>query len=575
MKAHDSTREPFLLDKPRGLFVAVVAFAGSWLPGDWCAEPPFGETKIDDGTFPSLKSLGDDGVALVNGSFLRRFNAILGQSSLAEKVKKIAGKKQVVFTGYSSGAPMAILATLYFLEKPEPNQSPPRCVTFGSPLVGDRIFGHAVRREKWSDHFIHFVMRYDVIPRIMLGPSSEHQQILDFFNPRSEFFKRPIDPPLGFYSSVMRNASLVANYDACNLMGCRIPALETLRTFIELSPYRPFGTYIFCTGNGKLVVVRNPNAVLQILFYCAQWTQEKAADVAKGSLYEHLAYKDEIQESLGMQNVVYLDRLEELPVSSDGSPATVNAALNDLGLSQQARLCLQAAGELEKRKSRNQDKIINDYKQKIEGELRKMTKYKEKAETSGLGYYDSFKLQEKEDDFLANVSRLVLAGFWDEMMEMLKGHELPDDFEKRLDFIELGTAYRRTVEPLDIANFYRHAKDEETGFYVKKGTRPKRYRYIQNWLEHAVKKPSGSLSESCFWAEVEDLRIKTRSNGFSPEIKQKVQQLEKNLIKWIDDVSLGKDVLLENSTFVKWWKGLRPEYRSEPESSCVSKLIGG
>ena len=250
------------------------------------------------------------------------------------QVKKVIGeKKQVVFTGYSSGAPVAILATLYLLEKPEPNQSPPRCVTFGSPLVGDRIFGHAVRREKWSDHFVHFVMRYDVIPRIMLAPSStEHKQILDFFNPRSEFFRKPIDSPLGFYSSVMRNASLVANYDACNLMGCRIPALETLRNFIELSPYRPFGTYIFCTGNGKLVVVRNSNAILQMLFYCAQWTQEEAAGVAQRSLSEHLAYKDEIQESLGMQNVVYLDRLEEIPVSSDGSPATVNTALNDLGL---------------------------------------------------------------------------------------------------------------------------------------------------------------------------------------------------------------------------------------------------
>ncbi|RVW21177.1 Protein EDS1L [Vitis vinifera] len=574
MKAHDSTREPFLLEKPRGLSVAVVAFAGSWLRDDWCAETPFGETTIDAGTFPSLKSLGDDGGALVNESFLRRFKAILGQSSLAKKV--IGEKKQVVFTGYSSGAPVAILATLYFLEKSEPNQSPPRCVTFGSPLVGDRIFGHAVRREKWSDHFVHFVMRYDVIPRIMLAPSStEHKQILDFFNPRSEFFRKPIDSPLGFYSSVMRNASLVANYDACNLMGCRIPALETLRNFIELSPYRPFGTYIFCTGNGKLVVVRNSNAVLQMLFYCAQWTQEEAAGVAQRSLSEHLAYKDEIQESLGMQNVVYLDRLEEIPVSSDGSPATVNTALNDLGLSPQGRLCLQAAGELEKRKSRNQDKIINDYKQKIEGELRKMRKYKEKAETCGLGYYDSFKLNEKEEDFLANVSRLVLAGFWDEMMEMLKAYELPDDFEKRHDFIRLGTDYRRTVEPLDIANFYRHAKDEETGFYMKKGTRPKRYRYIQNWLEHAEKKPSGSRSESCFWAEVEDLRIKTRSCGSSQEIKQKVQQLEKNLIKWIDDESLGKDVLLKNSTFVIWWKGLGPEYKSEPESSCISKLIGG
>ena len=241
--------------------------------------------------------------------------------------------------------------------------------------------------------------------------------------------------------------------------------------------------------------------------------------------------------------------------------------------SPQGRLCLQAAGELEKRKSRNQDKIINDYKQKIEGELRELRKYKEKAETCGLGYYDSFKLNKYEEDFRANVSRLVLAGFWDEMMEMLKAYELPDDFEKSHDFIRLGTDYRRTVEPLDIANFYRHAKDEETGFYVKKGTRPKRYRYIQSWLEHAEKKPSGSHSESCFWAEVEDLRIKTRSNGSSPEIKQKVQQLGQNLIKWIDDASLGKDVLLENSTFVKWWKPLPPEYKSEPESSRIMKLI--
>ena len=243
--------------------------------------------------------------------------------------------------------------------------------------------------------------------------------------------------------------------------------------------------------------------------------------------------------------------------------------------SPQGRLCLQAAGELEKRKSRNQDKIINDYKQKIEVELSKLRKYKEKAETCGLGYYDSFKLNKYEEDFRANVSRLVLAGFWDEMMEMLKAYELPDDFEKSHDFIRLGTDYRRTVEPLDIANFYRHAKDEETGFYVKKGTRPKRYRYIQNWLEHDEKKPSGSGSESCFWAEVENLRLKTRSYGSSQEIKQKVQQLEKNLIKWIGDKSLGKDVLLENSTFVIWWKGLGPEYRSEPESSFISKLIGG
>ena len=94
--------------------------------------------------------------------------------------KAIAKKKQVVFSGYSSAGPIAILATLYFLENSEPNRIlPPHCLTFGSPLFGDRIFGHALRREGWSDYFTHFVMKYDIIPRIMLSPSStEHAQIL-------------------------------------------------------------------------------------------------------------------------------------------------------------------------------------------------------------------------------------------------------------------------------------------------------------------------------------------------------------------------------------------------------------
>ncbi|RVW21168.1 Protein EDS1 [Vitis vinifera] len=565
MKAHDCTGKPFL--RKKGLPVTVFAFAGSWLPDDWCAQPPFGETKMDTSNFPSLKSLGDDGVALVNGSFppaIQCHPIITCQKGEKSNWREEASCFHRLLVGCSGGHPGNSIPLGEVRAQSEP--TPLR--HFRIPLVGDRIFGHAVRREKWSDHFIHFVMRYDLIPRIMLGPSStEHKQILDFFNPGSESFRKHTDSSLGLYSSVMRNASMVANYDACNFMGCKIPALETLRNFIELSPYRPFGTYIFFSGSGK------PWSQEEDAEAAKQWSQEEDAEAAKKGLNEHLAYQLKKLQSLGKQNVVYLDHLEELPVSSDGSPATVNTTLNDLGLSTQAMLCLQATGELEKRKSRNQDKIINDYKQKIEGELRKLSKYKEKAETCGLGYYDSFKLQEKEDDFQANVSRLVLAGYWDEMMEMLKAYELPDEFEKSHDFILLGTDYRRTVEPLDIANFYRHAKDEETGFYVKKGTRPKRYRYIQNWLEHAEKKPSGSRSESCFWAEVEDLRIKTRSNGSSPEIKQKVQQLGQNLIKWIDDESLGKDVLLENSTFVKWWKPLPPEYKSEPESSRIMKLI--
>ena len=92
-------------------------------------------------------------------------------------------------------------------------------------------------------------------------------------------------------------------------------------------------------------------------------------------------------------------------------------------------LCLQAAEEFENRRSRNLEKICK-YLEQIEVELEMMRKYKENARIRRLGYYDSFKLQNEDDDFHANVSRLELAGMWDEIKEMLKEFELPDDWRR-------------------------------------------------------------------------------------------------------------------------------------------------
>ena len=237
-------------------------------------------------------------------------------------------------------------------------------------------------------------------------------------------------------------------------------------------------------------------------------------------------------------------------------------------------LCLRAAEEFENRRSINLEKI-REYLEKIEVELKMLRKYKENAQISRLGYYDSFKLQNEDDDFHANVRRLELAGIWDEIKEMLKEFELPDDFEKKPEIIDLGTEYRRLVEPLDIANFYRHSKDKETGAYVMgEGPRPKRYRFIQRWLEHHEKKQFGYRSESLFWADVERLGIDIKKKKNLQEIKDRIHELERNMIAWIEvDKSLDDDVLLENSTFVKWWRDLPLECKSE--SDRIENLIRG
>ncbi|KAL2465281.1 Protein EDS1 [Abeliophyllum distichum] len=556
IKAHEKfPGKLYIYEKNRGSTEAVFAFAGSWLVDHWYSRKPFGETKVDASKFPSLRSIGRDEIALVNEAFSTRFEQLLIKSTLASEVEKaVSDRKQVVFTGHSSGGPMAILAAIWFLEKyvrPNIYQMHPYSVTFGSPLVGNRIFSHALRRENWGRYFINFVMRQDIVPRIMLAPISSTEEGLklmhDFTSPKSQSFQHV---PIGnsaaasaFFLSVMRNASSVASHAACNLMGCTNLLLETVSSFIELSPYRPLGTYIFCTGNGKLVVLDNPDAVLLLLFYCLQLSpEEQNAEFLHGIFRAHLVYESELQESLNMQNVIYIENLIDIPLSSDAgtnyAAATVNSALNDLGLSMKARLCLRAAGELEKQKLENQRRI---------------------------GYYDAFRNQRDANDFNANVKRLELAGIWDEIMEMIKRYELPDGFECRKEWIELGTIFGRLVEPLNIANYYGHLKNEDTGPYMVKA-RPKRYRYTQRWREHAAMRHIGSSSETTFWAEVEELRTKPYS-----EVKDKVLRLEEQTFAWIRDGILGKDVLLDESTFTKWWRALPVRHKS---GSCIASYLG-
>lgn len=487
--------------------------------------------------------------------------------------KAVNERKQIVFTGHSSGGPVAIFATLWLLDKyirPDTSSTriPPRCLTFGSPLAGNRILAHALKRQNWARYFTHFVQRYDIVPRIMLSPLSSITQelgpILSCFNPKSPLFNHPSilqsNEAIAFFMAVMRNASSVASRVACDLMGSTNSLLETISSFVKLSPYTPFGTYIFCTGNGKLVVVKNPNAVLQTLIYSSQLCSEaQVADAAHRCLYEHTAYEHELKESLEMQNVVYLNNLKDIPLSSNGSQsgeaATINTALNDLGLSTRARICLRAAEELEKQKLRNQAKIDSNTKT-IDNALIVIRDYQRRCKDRKVGYYDAFKIQKDKHDFNANVKRLELAGIWDEIIEMLKRYELPDEFENRKEWIELGTQFRRLVEPLDIANYYRHSKNEDTGTYLRDGGRPKRYKYTQRWREHAELMKEGTSSESIFWAKVEEMRRKSFD-----ESKDGILTLEREVLEWVGKGVVGMDVFLESSTFVKWWTTLPEKHR--------------
>ncbi|KAJ6868839.1 hypothetical protein NC651_033820 [Populus alba x Populus x berolinensis] len=544
MKAHKSPEKQYLSEGIQSSSSEVVfSFAGSLSVNDWFAGSAFGEMKVDLQFFPSLKYIGLDQTGRINEAFFKRFEAVLANPRFKDEVEKaVADRRQVVFTGHSSGGAIAILATAWFLEVYNRQSSDfiaPLCLTFGSPLVGDYIINIAIRREKWSRYFVNFVMRYDIVPRISLSPLSsikqQLQRVLDYFNQNAQ--QPPNDAP-DFYETVVKNASSVANYAACKITRSTNPLLETVSSFVELSPYRPFGTYVFCSGTGKLVVISNPDAVLQVLFYSSQLsTGEEKETVAQASLRDHLGYEKYLQKHLKTPAVTSLfhHRQEALALSSNVESVErekVEEALNDLGLSGRARLCLRAAEALEKQKLRNQA-TVDGKKKDIKNWLGKLQEYQSKC-AHKVGYYDAFKSSEEEEDFHANVARLELAGIWDVIIEMLKRYELPDEFEGLEEWIGLGTRYRRLVEPLDIANYYRHLKNEDTGPYMGKG-RPRRYKCTQKWRQHAEQLPD-EIPESCFWAEVEELCIKAGCQGTT----ESILHLKTRVDKWIQNEELGE-----------------------------------
>ncbi|KAL5544326.1 hypothetical protein UlMin_008110 [Ulmus minor] len=526
MKAHKS--ETFRLDNKSSKDVVIFSFPGSWSVQDWYSKGPFGATEINQEFFPSLRSIGNNEFATVNEAFQERFKLIMDKSQLQKEVLNAVNKKQVIFTGHSSGGAIAMLATIWLLEKCRKENYPfrPYCVTFGSPLVGNFIFSHALRREKWSNQFIHFVMRYDIVPRVLLSPLSgdlqqQFQQVLDSFKQQSKKGQANIvEEAPSFFKEVMINALKTTSHVACKLKESTNPLLETLEGFIEFSPYRPFGTYIFCNGPGNIVTLKNPDAVLQFLFYFSQPSSDRDDEAIRRSLSDHFDYA----KSLNQQPVVSLDSLEELHRVN-----MINQAFDEFGVDVKGRLCLLAAGESEKRKERNKNKI--DSKEDMKNALAEIETYRKMWEGHKVGYYDAFKLQKKQEDFKANVKRLELG---------IK------------EWVDLGTGFRRLVEPLDIANFYQHQKNDDSGAYMGNRGRPKRYRYTQRWREHEKGMEKDSSGESCFWAEVEELL----ATGITPETSERAQKLVKQVEQWVEKEEIESDVFLSKTTFVKWWNGL-------------------
>ncbi|KAF3796545.1 EDS1 protein [Nymphaea thermarum] len=595
--AHKS-RSRFTLNKSVRTH-AIFAFPCSWSVGDWFRREGFGESKVDPTLFPSLKVLGTGAVACANEAFSSRFRHILEATSLElEVTKAIKKKRKIVFTGHSSGGALAILATIWLLER-RLDSCTPLCVTFGSPLVGDKAFGHAIRREGWSSYFQHIVFTRDITPCIALAPlediEAEFQAILQQWKPKKQasssislsgagFDQLIVD----FFTTVTNNAFSAASHDSCILRCCSsgIALLGAVGRTVEVSPYRPFGTFVFCCGGGRMVWVDNHDAVLQLLFYTLQLEDTYGnitAAVRYSVMDQQKNYKTEVKEYLKKMNIVELNRLDEIPLSpldvSTGWTSNIDSALREMGLSVEARLSLRAAGEVEKEKARKQERV-EGYYSKVQDYLAIFQAYRTLCEAKGMCYYDAFKLHRDLEDFKAYVDRFELIGIWEETREMFRNFELPDSFELDRKLVKIATDFRLLLEPIDIANYYRRGLYRDAGLYeTDSNGRPKYYKYPESWLKHLQRfipedeeeLGRGKVSfDSCFWARVENMCLELRKGTEFAEIERVVLEFEDEVRAWFDGGELGQDVLMEGSTFLKWWAMLPPHHRAR---SCIRERM--
>jgi len=142
---------------------------------------------------------------------------------------QINSSHPLIVTGHGVGGAIASLFTMLLLESIDSGKKRPLCITFGSPLIGDKKLQEAISRSStWSSCFLHVVSYKD--------------SLLRNFNPH------PAD-------------------------------------------YMPFGTFLFCSDSGS-TCLENPESVLELLLVSSINDQSKGFEVVDyGKLVENLKRK--------------------------------------------------------------------------------------------------------------------------------------------------------------------------------------------------------------------------------------------------------------------------------------------
>ncbi|KAF8011478.1 hypothetical protein BT93_J1938 [Corymbia citriodora subsp. variegata] len=454
----------------------------------------------------------------INKAAISLFNSLRYKlSSLRAQVATSSKSIPHIITGDRLGGSIASLFTLWFLRTLDlATKNRPLCITFGSPLIGDSGFQQAISQyATWSSCFLHVAHMDDCFPRLFLQSTSEQ------------------------------------------------------------SLYRPFGTFLVCSELGS-ACFEAPESIIELLTLMS-W--ERNGGTAGSQIFNYKSVIECLEQRLFCRN--------HSPFSvpdADSFKAGINVQVAAIGLKPQNMdidTLWRKIGMPEKNILEGKNQAMDPAKSlsKMKVYLAYFEWYKNKCEEDGrgLGYYDSFKNKMFKRDHEVVKFKTELEMYWKLVVEDAEKRPQLAGAPLRVRWLFAGTNYRRMVEPLHIAEYYKVGNRN----YISQ-RRSKHFKLLQQWLDEHQKQPKNSVpknskmkkimfaltEDSCFWAYVEEARISCRllSRGLNSAEIEKLVRFEEYVMNLLKNYEVSPDIFLESSSYMQWWR--------EYEDMLGKKMMG-
>ncbi|KFK28610.1 hypothetical protein AALP_AA7G020400 [Arabis alpina] len=335
-----------------------------------------------------------------------------------------------------------------------------------------------------------------------------------------------------FGSPSIGDASLQQILENSVRNSCFLHVADAAQTAITAG-FKPFGKFLICFNSG-CICIEDPEAVMELL------TGANTDIVDYGEVLHRLD-----QSVLSMADPILIpddviDRMEEHAKQKKLRSLDTFKKLNDMRIS-----------------------------------MMYIEQYKKKSKEVKISYYDRYKNQTlsstSEFDTDIKTHKKELNDYWKTLVEEVEKKPQSDVSILNRRFLISGNNYRRLVEPLDIAKYYREGGKE----YSVRG-RSRHYVMLEKWFKEKLLKPTRSeksdLSDrltfdSCFWAEVEEAMIvinqlKAIEGMRDEELTGNLVRFEEYVWGMIEKREVSPEIFLEKSSFMKWWKEYKDEFNS-------------